>query len=197
MTPELSNEQLAQMAQAIDNNMQDSPAISIDPKSNNVSVVGDPNNLHPTNGDYTIVYEYMPEEISATDQSMLDYDPERKIYTGTLHYKNKRVKPLYRTKVSSILLTILTDIGVLTEEGYSAKMLQAHVGDVFINHTEDILELASLVLGERKERLEHARELFIFLVQLIENEPNIINETSNFLESMQKTSTEPVAQTQN
>ena len=192
MTPELSNEQLAQMAQAIDNNMQDSPAVSIDPKSNNVSVVGD-----PTNGDYTIVYEYLPEEISATDRSMLDYDPNTKRYTGTLHYKNKRVKPLYRTKVSSILLTILTDIGVLTEEGYTSSALQAHVGEVFINHTEDILELASLVLGERKERLEHARELFTFLVQLIENEPNIINETNNFLESMQKTSTTQTTQTQN
>lgn len=197
MTPELSNEQLAQMAQAIDNNMQDSPAISIDPKSNNVSVVGDPNNLHPTNGDYTIKYEYLPEEISATDRSMLDYDPKTKRYVGTLHYKNKRVKPLYRTKVSSILLSILTDIGVLTEEGYSSSALQAYVGEVFINHTEDILELASLVLGEKKERLEHAQELFTFLTQLIENEPNIINETSNFLESMQKTSTTKATQTQN
>lgn len=197
MTPELSNEQLAQMAQAIDNNMQDSPAVSIDPKSNNVSVVGDPNNLHPTSGDYTIVYEYLPEEISATDRTMLDYDPSTKRYTGTLHYKNKRVKPLYRTKVASILLSILTDIGVLTEEGYTSEALQAHVGEVFINHTEDILELASLVLGERKERLEHARELFTFLVQLIENEPNIINETNNFLESMQKTSTTQTTQTQN
>lgn len=184
----MSPEQVKEMADAIENNQQDSPALTIDPKSNKMSVVGDPNNTHPTKGEYKITYEYYPDEVPDEDKPNLKHINEGDIdvYIAEVTYTNRRVKPLYRTKVVTTLLSILGDLDVLNEDGYTAEQLNEESGKIIINHTEEILDLAVLVLDERRERLEHARELVTFLTQLLQNEPNIINETSNFLASLGK-----------
>lgn len=181
-------EQLQEMKNAIEQNQNDSPALSIDPATNKMSVVGNPNNIHPTKGEYKIEYEYQPYEVAEEDKSMFKHivDESKNIdkYVTTVTYENRRVKPLYRNQVVTILLGILGDVGVLQERGYSAEELTEKSGEVFIKHTEDMLELARIVLDEDRERLEHAPQLITFLTQLLENEPNLVNETSNFLASL-------------
>ena len=175
-----------EMKKAIDENQQDSPSLNLDPKSNKMFVVGDPNNTHPTKGEYKITFEYTPDMVNEEDKKNLKYDEDRGVYLVTVTYTGKRVKPLYRTKVVTLLLNLMTEIGVMSESGYTSKIITEESGLMFVNQTEQILELASLVLGEPKERLEYASELYSFVTQLMQNEPNILQETQGFLESLRK-----------
>ena len=194
MTPQAVKE----MKEAIDNNQQDSPSLNLDPKDNKMFVVGDPNNTHPTKGDYKITYEYTPDMVNEEDKQKLEYDEQRGVYLATVTYTGKRVKPLYRTKVTTMLLNLMAEVGVMTEKGYTSEMINEETGLMFVSQTEQILELASLVLGESKEHLEYASELWSFVTQLMQNEPNILQETQNFLASLnnrQKTQSNPTANT--
>ena len=177
-----------QLGDAIDNNQKDSPAMTIDPATNKMSVVGNPNNTHPTSGRYVVTYEYYPEEVAEEDKKSLEHVVDKKNgidkYLLKVTYENRRVKPLYRTQVVTTLLDILGDLNVLTEDGHYTSEQLSDAGKVFINHTSDLMELARIVLDESPERLEHATELITFLTQLLENEPNIINEVTNFLASL-------------
>lgn len=185
MTPDLSAEQVKAMKDAIENNQQDSPTLTIDPQSKTTAVVGDPNNLHPTSGNYTITFEYRPDEVAEADKPFLTYVQETNKYIVKVDYKNCRVKPLYRTKIVSLLLNIMVDLEVVKNDGtYTAEAITTQAGEILLNHTKEILEIAVLVLGEKKERLEHAQELVSFLTALVDNEPNILNEVGNFLESL-------------
>lgn len=183
MTPELSQEQVLAMKEAIDNNQQDSPSLNIDAKSGKMFVVGDPNNTHPTKGEYKITYAYTEDMVNEQDKKNLKYDETSGMYLATVTYEGKRVKPLYRTKVTVLLANLLTEVGILTEKGYSSKMVDENMGMLFVSQTEQILEIASLVLGETKEHLEYAVELWSFIMQLLQNEPNMLQETMNFLVS--------------
>lgn len=183
---EMTPQAVKEMKDAIDNNQQDSPSLNLDPKNNRMFVVGDPNNTHPTKGEYKITYEYTPDMVNEEDKKNLEYDEERGVYLATVTYTNKRVKPLYRTKVTTMLLNLMAEIGVLTENGYTSEMITSETGLIFVNQTEQILELASLVLGESKEHLEYATELYSFVTQLMQNEPNILQETQNFLASLKR-----------
>lgn len=189
-----------QLGDAIDNNQKDSPAMTIDPATNKLSVVGNPNNTHPTSGKYKVTYEYYPEEVAEEDKHNFKHIVDKKNgidkYLLTVTYENRRVKPLYRTQVVTILLGVLGDLNVLTEDGHYTSEQLSDAGKVFIDHTSDMMELARIVLDEKPERLEHATELITFMTQLLENEPNIINEVTNFLASLDTASLTKLAKVQ-
>lgn len=183
----MDEQRVQEMARAIENNQQDSPALTIDPASNTMSVVGNPNDTHPTSGKYKITYAYRDGEIPEEDKKSLRKDPNQDIWYADVEYENRRVRPAYRTRVTSILLSILADIGVITEKGYSPTDMTTEAGMKFLEHTEEVVELACIVLGERRERVEYMNDLVDFFNQLLNNEHNLINEATNFLASSSTT----------
>lgn len=199
MTPDLTDKQVETLQNAVENNQQNSPTLSIDPKSERVSVVGDPNNLHPTKGEYKLKFEYDPSEVSEKDKPNLTFNEKTGKYIAEITYTNCRLKPAYRTQVLVIFADILVEAGVLSSRGYTVEEVTQATGRVFLNHIPDLITMASLVLGESKERLENApsEELVSFFSQFMENEPNILNEAHNFLasSSSEKTTEEQNQQT--
>lgn len=171
------------MKKAIDNNQQDSPSLNLDPKTNKMFVVGDPNNIQPTKGEYKITYEYTPDMVTEEDKKNLKYIEEFDVYRVEVTYKNCRVKPIYRSKITLMILNIMTEIEAMTEKGYTSENINYETGLIFLNHTDEIIELASMVLGETKEHLAYATELWSFFMQFLVNEPNILQESFNFLQS--------------
>lgn len=179
----MDEDKVKAMAEAIENNQQDSPALTTDPASNTMSVVGDANNTHPTTGEYKITYAYRDGEIPDADKADLRKDPNQDIWYADVTYQNCRVKPIYRTKVTALMLEILADLGIITERGYSVTDFTAEVGMKFLQHIDDVLELAVCVIGEKRERLQYMNDPVDFFNQLLKNEPNLINEATNFLAS--------------
>ena len=61
------------LKQAVDNNSQPTPYLSVDPETETPVVVGDPNNIPLNKGEYTLVFMYSEEEISADDKAKMEY----------------------------------------------------------------------------------------------------------------------------
>ncbi len=167
----------------IDNNAKDSPRISIDPDSQKMAVVGDPNNVKPTRGDYKLTFLYPEDEVSVGDKELMTYREATHEYAATVTYSAKRVKPLYRSKVVLLLSRIFADTEVFEKDGYTTEYLQNHIGGVLVEHIEDIAEIARMTLGVPREQVEYMDEesLAGFINQFLENEPNIMAEAANFL----------------
>lgn len=183
MDGDLTKSQIDALAKAIDNNQQDSPTLALDPDSKKMTVVGNPNNTHPSSGEYKIVFAYRPDEVTEEDKKTLKYDKARDLYLATVTYTNRRVRPVYRMQVTSLLLNTLADVGIITSRGYASSVVNAASGQIFLNHTTDILTMAEVVLGESKERLEYMDDTVSFVTQLVNNEPNILQEALGFLRS--------------
>ena len=118
-------------------------------------------------------------------------------YYLTLTYQNKRVKPIYRTKVVMILTRILADAMIIDAEGYSSDYVEGNmIMKILDEHLEDVLDLAHFVLGVEKSQLEYMTmpSLGIFFGDLIKNEPNIIEECVNFLSQSIRNSAKAVAE---
>lgn len=167
---------------AIDGNAQPSPQLSLDPASSKMSVVGDPNDVKPTKGNYKLTFIYNEDEITNEDKAKMKKQADG-TYAVTVEYENRRVKPLYRTKVTLIVGRILSDMGVVTADGYNSEMLAVKATETLVDHIEDMAEVARMVLGIPREQMEYMSgdELAIFFSQLLDNEPNIIKEAVVFL----------------
>lgn len=168
----------------IDNNASDAPAMSIDPKTQQVSVVGDPNKINETNGDYTLTFIYPEEVLTEEDKAKMKKNEDGE-YEAKMNYSGKRVKPIHRTKVAMILAKILAATGILLEDGsYTTDLISKKTEEVFIAQIDDLAEVAHIVLDIPEEQLAYlnAYDLIGFFVQLLANEPNIIKESANFLE---------------
>lgn len=168
--------------QSIDNNSQPSPQLSLDPESSKMSVVGDPNDVQPTNGNYRLTFIYNEDEITDEDKAKMKKQDDG-TYTVTVEYTKRRVKPLYRTKVTLIVGRILSDMGVMSADGYNSDMLAVKATETLVDHIEDMAEVARMVLGIPREQMDYMAgdELAVFFSQLLENEPNIIKEAVVFL----------------
>lgn len=169
------------LKKGIDNNAKDSPRLNIDPDSQKMAVVGDPNNIKPANKPYTLVFVYPEEAVTEEDKlRMKKVDGE---YVASVSYPNVRVKPLYRTKVAMTLTGIMTDLGVITKDGYTSDMVNSITARLLTNHLVEIAELVQLVLDVPKEQIPYLNAgcLYEFFTTLLDNEPNILQEGTNFL----------------
>ena len=169
------------LKKGIDNNAKDSPRLNIDPDSQKMAVVGDPNNIKPANKPYTLVFVYPEEAVTEEDKlRMKRVDGE---YVASVSYPNVRVKPLYRTKVAMTLTGIMTDLGVITKDGYTSDMVNSITARLLTNHLVEIAELVQLVLDVPKEQIPYLNAgcLYEFFTTLLDNEPNILQEGTNFL----------------
>lgn len=168
--------------ESIENNAQTSPQLSLDPESSKMSVVGDPNEVQPTKGNYKLTFIYNEDELSDADKAKMKKQADG-TYAVTVEYEHRRVKPLYRSKVTLIVGRILSDMGVITADGYNSEMIATKATETLVDHIEDMAEVARMVLGVPREQMEYMSgdELAVFFSQLLDNEPNIIKEAVVFL----------------
>lgn len=170
----------------IDNNSTDAPAMSIDPKTQQVSVVGDPNKIKSTNGNYTIAFVYPSEELTEDDKAKMVKNPDNpNEYIAEVTYVGKRVKPLYRTTVSMDIADMLVKMDVLTNDGgYNTDGLGRRAARVFLSNIDVIARIAKNVLDIPDEQVGYMSPdtLVQFFVQLMDNEPNLVKEAAGFLE---------------
>lgn len=170
------------IAEAIDRNDQPSPALSIDEKSKKLSVVGDANEIKPTKGNYKLTFAYPADEVSEEDKAKMVKNADGD-YVATVEYQNKRVKPLYRSKVALQLAKIMVAMDVMTTEGYSTEHLTEDATLALADHIEEMGEIARMTLGIPASQVEYMQpeDLAAFFVQLMDNEPNIMKESVGFL----------------
>lgn len=170
----------------IDNNASEAPALSIDPKSDQVSIVGDPNKVDETKGEYTITFVYNESDLSEEDKVKMkksEFNDDE--YEAVVKYTDKRVKPINRTTIAMILADILVRMGVLAEDGsYSTDEMNNRTVRVFLENIEKIGEIARMTLDIPENQVKYISpdSLVEFFLSLLQNEPNIIKESASFLE---------------
>lgn len=169
------------LKQGIDNNAKESPRLNIDPDSQKMAVVGDPNEVKPKTKPYSLVFCYPEDMVNEEDKLRMKKVGDE--YVASVSYPNVRVKPLYRTKVAMTVTNIMVDLGVITKDGYSSEMVNAISAKLLTNHLVEIAELVELVLDVPKEQVPYLNAgcLYEFFTTLLDNEPNILQEGTNFL----------------
>lgn len=173
------------MKDGIDKNASDAPVLSIDPKSSQVSVVGDPNRVEPTPGDYELTFSYPADSLGEEDKMKMKLNEETGEYEATVKYYSKRVKPLYRMTVSMDLAEVLSKAEILLQDGsYTTDNITKQTIRVFLDNIEVLARVARLVLDVPDDQLAFVTpdSLIGFFIQMMPNEPNIIKEASAFLE---------------
>lgn len=184
MTPSKDLQNAAKIIQkGMDENSQPSPQLSIDPDTQKMAVVGDPNQIKPTNGDYTLTFLYSADEITEIDKENMKYREETNEYAAEIKYMGKRVKPLYRQKIDLLLADIFEQMGVLDQTGFDTSKVQEQTSAVLLDNIDKVAEIAYLVCGIPKDQVDHLDPLGLadFLAQLLANEPNILKESVAFL----------------
>lgn len=170
----------------IDNNASDAPALSIDPDTQQTAIVGDPNKIASTNGNYTIKFVYPADQLSDDDKARMkpsEDNPDE--YVAEVTYVGKRVKPLHRTTVAMNIAEMLTKMGVLTDDGgYSTDGLGRRAARVFLDNINVLADVAKTTLDIPEDQLQYMSPdtLVEFFVQMMNNEPNIVKEAASFLE---------------
>lgn len=170
----------------IDNNASDAPALSIDPDTQQTAVVGDPNKIKTTDGNYVIKFMYPADQLSDEDKARMKKSPDNDDeYIAEVTYVGKRVKPLHRTTVAMNIAEMLTAMGVLTDDGgYSTDGLGRRAAKVFLDNIEIIANVAKNVLEIPESQVSYMspESLIEFFVQMMNNEPNLVKEAASFLE---------------
>lgn len=176
-------EAAAELSGAIKENSTTNPHLSIDPDTEKTTVLGDPAEIDVPKGTYTLTFAYEEDQLTAEDKARMKFNPDTRCYEVEMTYTGKRIRPLYRGKIVIILTQLLSEIGVIKFEGYTDEVASYTLAGVFYDHTDDIVELARMVLDLPKDQLGYVtpKALGSFFVQLIKNEPNIIKECNNFL----------------
>lgn len=183
MNPEEIQKATEELQGAVRENSTDNPHLSIDPETEKTSVLGDPANIDVPRGTYSVTFSYEDDEVTAEDKQRMKKNEQTGCWEVKMTYESKRIKPLYRGKIVISLTNLLSEIGVIRFTGYTDEIAGYTLANVFYNHTDEIAEIARMVLDLPKEQLSHMtpKSLTEFFVQLIQNEPNIISECNNFL----------------
>lgn len=184
MTPDKGLQDAAKIIQkGMEDNSKDSPQMSIDPDTQKMAVVGDPNQIETTNGDYTLTFLYSADEITEADKKTMKYREETDEYAAEIKYIGKRVKPLYRQKVDLLLADIFERMGVLDQTGFDTSKVQEQTSIALLDNIDKVAEIAYVVCGIPRDQVDHLDplELANFLAQLLANEPNILKESVAFL----------------
>lgn len=173
----------AKLSEAIENNADDTPHLSIDPESGQMAAIGDPNKIAPRPADYTLVFSYRKDEILESEISKYKFDEKTRTYLETITFKDRRISPFKTARIEARLTKILADIGVVLRDGYDSNVDVSRLGNALIDNTDAFIQLICDVVEIPEEQVKHLMplEMLSFLNQLLENEPNIIGECSNFL----------------
>lgn len=175
------------LKKGIDKNSTDAPQMSIDPKTQAVSVVGDPNKIKNEAQPYKLVFAYPEDEITEEDKvKMTKSDIADNEYEATITYEGKRVRPINRTKIAMYVGQIFNDMGLFSEDGsYDSDTMTRQSAKVFLNHIEDLAEMAKMVLDVPESQIKYIRDdcLIDFFVTMLQNEPNVIKEAASFLDA--------------
>lgn len=167
---------------AIDNNATDNPHATVDPATGKMAVVGDATQIETKNYKYEIEYEYTEDMLTPEDKAQCREQDGR--YFLKLTYSDKRVRPIYRTKVVMILTRVLADALIIDAEGYSSDFVEGKmIMNILDEHLDDVLDIAHMTLGVDRTQLEFMTlpSLGGFFADFLRNEPNIIEECVNFL----------------
>lgn len=170
----------------IDSNASDAPALSIDPDTQQTAIVGDPNKIKTTNGDYVLKFIYPADQLSEEDKVRMKKSTDNEDeYVAEVTYVGKRVKPLHRTTVAMNIAEMLTKMGVLTDDGgYSTDGLGRRAAKVFLENIDIIAEVAKTTLDIPDSQVQYMspETLIEFFIQMMNNEPNLVKEAASFLE---------------
>lgn len=171
----------------IDANSTNAPQMSIDPKTQAVSVVGDPNQIKNEARDYKITFAYPADEITEEDKlKMVKSEVADDEYETTITYENRRVRPINRTKISMFVGDIFNQMGMFSEDGsYDSDTMNKKSAELFLNNIEKLADMAQMVLEIPKDQIKYIRAdcLVDFFVTLLHNEPNVIKEAASFLDA--------------
>lgn len=182
MTPDME-EAAKLIKEGMESNGQDSPQLSIDPDTQKLAVVGDPNQVQPTNGYYKLTFLYSADELSEADKENMKFREDTEEYEVTIEYKGKRVKPLYRQKIDLLLADIFEGMGVLGTEGYNPDAVKNTASLSLMSDIDKVADIAYMVCDIPKDQVLHLDPFGLadFLNQLLVNEPNILKESVAFL----------------
>lgn len=174
----------------IEANSTPAPQMSIDPKTQAVSVVGDPNQIHNPPRTYKIVFSYPEDELSEEDKlKMVKSDTAEDEYETTITYENRRVRPIHRTKIAMYVGNILNSIGLFQDDGsYDSDTMSRASAELFVQHVDKMAEMAELVLEIPHEQVKYIRSdcLVEFFIDMLQNEPNVIKEAASFLDALSR-----------
>lgn len=173
-----------QLNDAIENGMDDdTPHISIDPKTSKPAVVGDPNKLREKQGTYTLTFAYAPDQVSEEDKTHMKLQKKTGYYLAEVKYENIRIKPLYRARIAVLAAQVLADARIIDLQGYTTTKNEQLLGSAFVNHTDDIVAIIKMVLNIPDDQVGYLlpNQPGMFFIQLFQNEPKLIEEANNFL----------------
>lgn len=173
-----------QLNNAIEGSMDDeTPTLSIDPKTSKPAVVGDPNALSEKKGTYSLTFAYPPDQVSEEDKLRMKLQEKTGYYLSTVKYEGIRVKPLYRARIAVLATNILADAKIIDLDGYTKAKNEDILTEAFVNHTDDIVEIIKMVLPVPEDQLDYLlpNQPAFFFVQLFQSEPKLIEEANNFL----------------
>ena len=173
-----------QLNEAIEKGMEDeTPTLSIDPETSKPAIVGDPTRLREEKGTYTLTFAYPSEETSAEDKTHMKKQEKTGYYLAEIKYENIRIKPLYRARIAVLAAKVLADANIIKLDGYTTAKNIELLGEAFLTHTDDILEIIKMMLNVPQDQLEYLlpHQPGFFFVQLFQNEPKLIEEADNFL----------------
>lgn len=168
----------------IDNNSTDAPAMSIDPKSQQVSVVGDPTKIKETKGEYSITFVYPADVLAEEDKAKMRKNDDGE-YETTIKYFDRRAKPLHRTKIAMYVANILSVAGIILEDGsYTTDTITEKTAESFLKNIDNIADIAKMILDIPDDQIQfiNSNSLIYFFIQMLDNEPNIVKESASFLE---------------
>ena len=192
--PEEQNNITSILQDGVNANNTNSPQLSIDPASDRVAIIGDPNEIKPTDGTYKLSFRFQEDEVSESDKAKMVKDETTGEYCYSVTYEHKRVKPLYREKITLIVIDLFEKLGVISENGYSIENLKPNPGSVLVDNIEEIATIAQLTCGIPKDQIENLDPtgLAEFISQFLVNEPNILKEAVVFLVQQSKLRQKPV-----
>lgn len=169
----------------IEANSTNAPQMSIDPKTQAVSVVGDPNEIKVNPRTYKLIFSYPEDELTEEDKlKMTPSEVAEGEYEATVTYENRRVRPINRTKISMYVGNIFNDIGLFQDDGsYDSETVTRQSAELFVQHVDKIAEMAEMVLEVPHEQMKYVRSdcLIDFFLTMLQSEPNVIKEAASFL----------------
>lgn len=173
-----------QLNKAIEEGMEDeTPHLSVDPKTAKPAVVGNPNALKEKRGTYTLTFAYPPEKISPEDKTHMKLHEKTGYYLAEVKYEDIFIKPLYRARIVALVVQVLADARIIDLDGYTSKQNEEIISSAFLNHTNDLIEIIKMMINVPSEQLDYLlpNQPAHFFLQLFQNEPNLVEESNNFL----------------
>lgn len=178
------------LKQGIEENSTNAPQMSIDPKTQAVSVVGDPNEIKVTPRTYKLIFSYPEDELTEEDKlKMKPSEIAEGEYEAVVTYENRRVRPINRTKISMYVGDIFNGIGLFQDDGsYDSETVTRQSAELFVQHVDKIAEMAEMVLEVPHDQMKYVRSdcLIEFFLTMLQSEPNVIKEAASFLDAQSR-----------